>query len=69
MVDKKTGLVTEPQPQAIADSIIAYFETGKDSFVEFIEEHKKQYSWAFMADGIIELNEELRMKNEQPVDC
>jgi glycosyltransferase involved in cell wall biosynthesis len=67
VVDKKTGLVTEPQPQAIADSIIAYFETGKDSFVAFIEEHKKQYSWAFMADGIIELNEELIMK--QPVDC
>ena len=67
VVDKKTGLVTEPQPQAIADSIIEYFETGKDAFVEFITEHKKQYSWAFMADGIIELNEELIMK--QPVDC
>jgi glycosyltransferase involved in cell wall biosynthesis len=65
VVDKKTGLVTEPQPKAIADSIIEYFETGKDAYVEIIKEHKKQYSWGFMADGIIELNEKLRMKNEE----
>jgi glycosyltransferase involved in cell wall biosynthesis len=65
VVDKKTGLVSEPQPQAIADSLIEYFETGKETYVDFIKEHKKQYSWAFMAEGIIELNEKLRMKNEE----
>ncbi len=65
VVDKKTGLVSEPHSQAIADSIIEYFETGKESYVDFIKEHKKQYSWGFMAEGIIELNEELRMKSEE----
>ena len=65
VVDKQTGLVTEPNSTSIADSIIEYFDTGKEAFVTHLKEHKKQYTWAFMADGIIELNEELRMKNEE----
>ena len=65
VIDKQTGLVTEPNSTSIADSIIEYFETGKDAFVTNLKEHKKQYTWAFMADGIIELNEKLRMKNEE----
>jgi glycosyltransferase involved in cell wall biosynthesis len=65
VVDKQTGLITEPNSKSIADSIIEYFETGKEAFVTHLNEHKKQYTWAFMADGIIELNEELRMKNEE----
>jgi glycosyltransferase involved in cell wall biosynthesis len=62
VVHEKTGLVTEPDSQSIADSIIEYFDTGKEAYVTHLKEHKKQYSWAFMADGIVELNEELRTK-------
>jgi len=65
VVDKQTGLVTEPNSISIADSIIEYFDSGKEAFVTHLKEHKKQYTWAFMADGIIVLNEELRMKNEE----
>ena len=64
VVHEKTGLVTEPDSQSIADSIIEYFDTGKEAYVTHLKEHKKQYSWAFMADGIVKLNEKLRMKNE-----
>ena len=65
VVHEKTGLVTEPDSQSIADSIIEYFDTGKEAFVSHLKEHKKQYTWSFMADGIFVLNEELRMKNEE----
>jgi glycosyltransferase involved in cell wall biosynthesis len=62
VVDKQTGLVTEPNSISIADSIIEYFDTGKEAFVSHLKEHKKQYTWAFMADGIVKLSEELRTK-------
>jgi glycosyltransferase involved in cell wall biosynthesis len=59
VVHEKTGLVTEPDSQSIADSIIEYFDTGKEAFVTHLNEHKKQYTWSFMADGIVKMSEEL----------
>ncbi len=42
---EKVGIVTEPDAQAIADGIEQYFALGKNYFIPYIQEEKKQYSW------------------------
>jgi glycosyltransferase involved in cell wall biosynthesis len=59
VVEGKTGLVTEPNADAIANGINEYFQHGKNAFTENLKEHKNQYSWAFMAKGIIQLADEI----------
>lgn len=42
---EKVGIVTAPDPAAIADGIEQYFRLGKDYFIPHIREEKQQYSW------------------------
>lgn len=56
---EKVGLVTEPQPQAIADAILRFFELGEEYFIPHLRREKEKYSWTHlvttireMADGI-----------------
>jgi len=48
----KVGLVCEPNSQAIADSIIEYFNRGETHFLPFLQEEKKKYSWQKLAEAI-----------------
>jgi len=59
VVDKSTGLVTEPNPTSIANSIVDYFSTGKNQFEEKLKIHKRQYSWSVFTDGILSLYKQL----------
>ena len=59
VVDKSTGLVTEPNPTSIANSIVEYFATGKNQFEEKLKIHKRQYSWSVFTDGILSLYKQL----------
>lgn len=48
----KVGLVCEPNAQAIAESIVEYFNQGEAHFLPFLQEEKKKYSWEKLAEAI-----------------
>lgn len=52
---EKTGLVTEPDPTALAGSIKKYFEWGEAHFLAGIREAKKRYSWQNFVALIVKL--------------
>ncbi len=50
--DKKVGLIAEPNPGDIAQKIREYFELGEESFLPYLREEKKKYSWEVMVKAI-----------------
>ncbi|MES2850086.1 MAG: glycosyltransferase [Bacteroidota bacterium] len=51
----KVGLIAEPNAKAIAEKIVEYFEKGNDSFLPYLVEEKKKYSWKKMTEAIFEM--------------
>lgn len=49
---EKVGIVTEPQPQAIASGILRLYELGDGWFLSHLREEKKQYSWQKLTAAI-----------------
>ena len=58
--DGKTGFVTGPEPRAIADAIIRFYEEGISDLEIHLKEEKKKYSWAEFVRGIFELYHRVR---------
>ncbi len=54
---EKVGLVTEPEPTAIADAILRYFELGEDYFLPQLRSEKEKYSWSNLVNCIFKLAE------------
>ena len=48
----KVGLIAEPNAASIAQKIIEYFEIGTESFLPYLVEEKKKYSWGKMVEAI-----------------
>ncbi len=56
----KCGYVVAPEPNAIADSILDFFENNKnEKFVEGVRNEKEKFSWDKMTKSIIEINNKL----------
>ncbi len=53
--DGKVGLVAEPNAESIAEKIIEYFDKGPDTFLPYLREEKKKYSWNKMTDTILRI--------------
>ena len=53
--DGKVGVITEPDPGAIAGGILTLYELGEDYFLPHLREEKKKYSWAKLSAAITEL--------------
>jgi glycosyltransferase involved in cell wall biosynthesis len=54
--DGKSGYVVTPNPQAIADALVDFFETkNPDFFTETLNEQRKKFEWNVMTNTIIEL--------------
>jgi glycosyltransferase involved in cell wall biosynthesis len=56
---EKAGLVTEPDPVSIANSIRAYFDRGEARFLPGLLEEKKKFSWEKMTESIRQLAQSL----------
>ncbi|MCX6318319.1 MAG: glycosyltransferase [Bacteroidetes bacterium] len=54
------GIVTEPEPAAIAKGIEAFYAAGEAHFIPFIREKKKSFSWQKMTEHIFSLYETLQ---------
>lgn len=50
--DKKAGLVVEPQPPAIAEGILNFYQLGEDYFIPHLRNEKQKYSWANLVNAI-----------------
>ena len=58
--DEKVGYVVEPNPKAIADKLVDFFENKKANiFHENILEEKKKYAWNTMTSTIQQLYKQL----------
>ena len=58
--DNKVGLVTEPQPAAIAAGILRFYQLGEEYFIPHLREEKKKYSWGRMVSSILQLANDIQ---------
>jgi glycosyltransferase involved in cell wall biosynthesis len=52
---EKVGLVCEPDPTSIADSILRFYQLGENYFIPHLRTEKQKYSWANLTRSIFEL--------------
>ncbi len=55
--DGKVGLVVEPNPDAIADGILKFYQLGEQFFIPHLRSEKQKYSWANLVKAIEDLAE------------
>ncbi|HQZ76250.1 MAG TPA: glycosyltransferase, partial [Chitinophagaceae bacterium] len=58
--DKKVGLVVEPNPAAIAEGILNFYQLGENYFIPHLRNEKQKYSWATMAGTISQLANDIQ---------
>lgn len=49
---EKVGLVVEPNPQAIAEGILRFYQLGENYFIPHLRNEKQKYSWTNMVSTI-----------------
>lgn len=59
VVDRKSGLIADPNPKSIADKIIEYFDLGEDFFIQGLKEEKSKLSWSTFSNSLIKLFHDL----------
>ncbi len=52
---EKVGLVATPEPGAIADAILRFFELGENYFIPHLRTEKQKYSWPKLVETVEEL--------------
>ena len=50
--DRKVGLVCAPEPEAIATSILAFYQLGEPYFIPHLRSEKQKYSWDHLVAAI-----------------
>ena len=53
--DGKAGLVTAPDPLAIANSILQFYQLGENYFIPHLRREKEKYSWKKLVSAIEQL--------------
>ena len=56
---EKVGLVAEPDPTAIADAILRFYQLGENFFIPHLRTEKQKYSWSNLVNAITKLAEEI----------
>jgi len=49
---EKAGLVCEPDPRAIADAILRFYQLGENYFIPHLRSEKQKYSWSNLTKAI-----------------
>jgi glycosyltransferase involved in cell wall biosynthesis len=55
----KVGVVCEPNPQAIVDGILNFYQLGENYFIPHIRTEKQKYSWTNLTNAIFSLTENI----------
>jgi glycosyltransferase involved in cell wall biosynthesis len=53
--NEKVGLVCEPNPDAIAASILRFYQLGEQYFIPHLRSEKQKYSWSKLTGAILTL--------------
>jgi glycosyltransferase involved in cell wall biosynthesis len=56
---EKVGLVVEPDPAAIAEGILRFYQLGEDYFIPHLRKEKQKYSWGKLTEAITGLAESI----------
>jgi glycosyltransferase involved in cell wall biosynthesis len=54
--DGKVGIVVEPNPEAIAEGILKFYQLGEDYFIPHLRSEKQKYSWNKLVNTVLELS-------------
>ena len=57
---EKAGLVAEPDPGAIADAILKFYQLGENYFIPHLRKEKQKYSWVNMVSAISQLAHDIQ---------
>jgi glycosyltransferase involved in cell wall biosynthesis len=57
---EKVGLVAEPDPKAIADAILHFYQLGENYFIPHLREEKQKYSWPSLVKTITDLANDIQ---------
>jgi glycosyltransferase involved in cell wall biosynthesis len=60
VLHEQTGLVTEPDPAALAKAIIRFYELGEQYFIPHLRSEKKKYSWKNLVNTILGLSHDIQ---------
>ncbi len=55
VLHEKAGLVTEPNPSAIAQAVRRYFELGEQYFIPHLRNEKQHLSWSKLVESIVSM--------------
>ena len=58
--NEKAGLVVEPEPKAIADGILKFYQLGENYFIPHLRDEKKKYGWDNMVNTITQLANDIQ---------
>lgn len=61
---EKAGLVAEPEPSALADAILRFYQLGENYFIPHLRKEKEKYSWANLVNAIEKLAVSSNVKGE-----
>lgn len=53
--DGKAGLVCDPDPESIADTLYRYFSSGPEKFLPGLRDEKQKYSWEKLTQAILSI--------------
>jgi glycosyltransferase involved in cell wall biosynthesis len=56
--DHRAGLVCEPEPTAIADAILEFYQLGEDYFIPHLRSEKQKYSWTNLTGAILQISKQ-----------
>lgn len=60
VLHERTGLVCEPEPTALSQAILRFYQLGEEFFIPHLRMEKKKYSWKTLVSTIFELNHDLQ---------
>jgi glycosyltransferase involved in cell wall biosynthesis len=52
---EKAGLVTEPEPTALAGAILRFYQLGENYFIPHLRSEKQMYTWSNLSKAIVEI--------------
>jgi len=55
VANEKAGLVTEPEPRAIATAILKFYQLGETYFIPHLRSEKQKYNWASLINAITDV--------------
>ncbi|MBU3743520.1 MAG: glycosyltransferase [Sediminibacterium sp.] len=58
VADGKTGIITQPTPEAIAAGILELYAKGANHFIPYMQEEKKLYSWQKLVEALLNIGKQ-----------